>query len=253
MTVSGIHRRDVALTDRRYLIVNADDFGLSPGINRGVIKAHQQGIVTSTSLMVRWPAAEVAALLARGQPHLSVGLHVDLGEWAYRDGGWVPVYERVPLDNDALVAAEVTLQLAAFRRLLGQDPTHIDSHQHVHRSQPLRSILAHLAQELGVPLRQDHPSIRYCGAFYGQDGTGASLASAITPTVLIAILEGLHPGVTELACHPALGDDTGSTYGAERDIELATLCDPRVQSAVSAADIALCSFRNIIHSGLQKK
>ena len=42
---------------QRYLIVNADDFGQSPGINRGVIEAHENGIVTSASLMVRWPAA----------------------------------------------------------------------------------------------------------------------------------------------------------------------------------------------------
>src|SRR5437870_3779943 len=41
----------------RYLIVNADDFGLSPGVNRGIIEAHEHGIVTSASLMVRWPAA----------------------------------------------------------------------------------------------------------------------------------------------------------------------------------------------------
>ena len=41
----------------RHLIVNADDFGQSAGINRGIIEAHEHGIVTSTSLMVRWPAA----------------------------------------------------------------------------------------------------------------------------------------------------------------------------------------------------
>ncbi|PYS69828.1 MAG: hypothetical protein DMF73_14065 [Acidobacteria bacterium] len=57
---------------QRYLIVNADDFGQSPGINRGVIEAHENGIVTSASLMVRWPAAAEAAQYARGHPDLSV-------------------------------------------------------------------------------------------------------------------------------------------------------------------------------------
>ena len=69
---------------KRFLIVNADDFGLSAGVNQGIIEAHERGVVTSASLMVRWPAAVAAAAYARSHPQLAVGLHVDLGEWAYR-------------------------------------------------------------------------------------------------------------------------------------------------------------------------
>ena len=65
----------------RYLIVNADDFGQSRGINRGITEAHEQGIVTSASLMVRWPAAPEAAAYARSHGSLSLGLHFDFGEW----------------------------------------------------------------------------------------------------------------------------------------------------------------------------
>src|ERR687893_53407 len=77
----------------RYLIVNSDDFGLSRGVNQGIIEAHEQGIVTSASLMVRWPAAAEAAAYAREHSELSLGLHIDLSEWAYRDGDWRAVYE----------------------------------------------------------------------------------------------------------------------------------------------------------------
>ena len=70
----------------RTLIVNADDFGLSPGVNAGVARTHEEGIVTSASLMVRQPAAEEAAAYARATPALGVGLHVDLGEWVWQDG-----------------------------------------------------------------------------------------------------------------------------------------------------------------------
>src|SRR5215470_9116375 len=63
----------------RYLIVNADDFGMCKGVNRGIIEAHARGIVTSTSLMVTRPvAAEDAAQRAREHPSLDLGLHVDL-------------------------------------------------------------------------------------------------------------------------------------------------------------------------------
>jgi predicted glycoside hydrolase/deacetylase ChbG (UPF0249 family) len=73
----------------RFLIVNADDFGLTSGINRGIIEAHEHGIVTSASLMVRYPAAREAADYAKAHPELSVGLHFEAGEWRYRAGRMV--------------------------------------------------------------------------------------------------------------------------------------------------------------------
>jgi predicted glycoside hydrolase/deacetylase ChbG (UPF0249 family) len=110
---------------KRYLIVNADDFGQSPGVNRGVIAAHERGIVTSASPMVRWPAAAEAAAFGPAHPRLSLGLHVDLGEWAYRDESWVPLYTVAPLADAAAIAEEVARQLAAFRLLVGRGPTHL--------------------------------------------------------------------------------------------------------------------------------
>src|SRR5712692_5001656 len=91
---------------KRALIVNADDFGQSFGVNRGIIEAHERGIVTSTSLMVRWPAAREAARYARTHPELSVGLHLDLGERAFRDGSWVFLYIVVPRDDKEAIEAE---------------------------------------------------------------------------------------------------------------------------------------------------
>src|SRR5438046_10117756 len=98
--------------DERTLIVNADDFGQSPGINRGIIAAHERGIVTSASLMVRWPAAVAAAAYARAHPRLSVGLHVDLGEAIYRAGEWIALYELVDRHDARAVDAEVRAQAA---------------------------------------------------------------------------------------------------------------------------------------------
>src|SRR5260221_8043673 len=76
-----------------YLIVNADDFGLSAGVNAGIAETHRRGIVTSASLMVRPRAAGAAVELSRGLPGFSVGLHFDLGEWGYRNGKWGQVFE----------------------------------------------------------------------------------------------------------------------------------------------------------------
>jgi predicted glycoside hydrolase/deacetylase ChbG (UPF0249 family) len=228
----------------RYLIVNADDFGQSPGVNRGVIEAHERGVVTSASLMVRWPAAAEAAAYARGRPGLSLGLHVDLGEWACRDGTWAAVYEVVPPGDRAAVAAEVSRQLRAFRRLVGRGPTHLDSHQHLHREEPVLSVLSEAAAALGVPLRFSG-DVRYCGDFYGQTGKGVPLRAAISVRGLIRILKALPAGVTELACHPGLGGDVGSMYRRERAVEVKTLCDPRARAAVAAEGVRLCSFHDV--------
>ena len=226
----------------RRLIINADDFGQSELINRGIIQAHRCGIVTSTSLMVRQNATADAVQLSCSCPSLSFGLHLDLGEWRLCNGEWMPVYEVVPLHDHRVVRDEVALQLAAFRHMLGRDPTHIDSHQHVHLREPTRSIAEACARELKVPLRQCGSKIRYCGEFYGQDANGAPLRNRIAVEGLIRILEGVPLGITELCCHPAVGGDLNTMYSAERKLELEVLCDQRVRHAIAQMDIELCSF-----------
>lgn len=232
----------------RYLIVNADDFGLSEGVNRGILRAHDEGIVTSTSLMVRQPAAGDAALAARQRPRLSVGLHLDLGEWAFRDGGWEPVYQVVPDDDVGAVVAEVSRQYGTFVRLLGRAPTHIDSHQHVHRSEPFRSAARSLAGRLNVPLRHFTPAVRYSGDFYGQGGRGEPLPEMITSEALLQTLRSLPPGVTELCCHPGDDETLASTYREERLVELEALCNPRNQVALADHAIKLISFLDLPHT-----
>lgn len=230
---------------RRCLIVNADDFGQSAGINRGVARAHEHGVVTSASLMVRWPPSAEAAAYARANSDLSVGLHVDLGEWAYRDGEWKAVYEVVPTEDADAVREEMASQLAEFRRLVGRDPTHVDAHQHVHRSEPVQSVALDLAAGLGVSLRDHSPDVRYVGDFYGQTGKGLPLPGAITVQAMLNILAELPSGITELGCHPGEGAPPDSTYGSERKRELEVLCDPRVIAAVAAQGIELRSFRDV--------
>ena len=233
------------MSDKKYLIVNADDFGLSPGANRGIMGAHEHGIVTSASLMVRWPVAAEAAAYGREHPELSLGLHVDLGEWAYRDEAWVPVYEVVSVDDSAAVAYEVARQLATFHRLTGKNPTHIDSHQNVHVQEPVRSIVLAVASKLGVPVRGLSPEVRYCGHFYGQTAEGLPYLDGIRVDNLIRILMELPTGSTELGCHPGEADDLGSTYGKERKKELKVLCNPRVRAAIQLEGIELCSFTSL--------
>jgi len=224
------------------LIVNADDFGLSEGVNDGILRAHREGIVTSTSLMVRQPAAAPAAAAAAAHPALAVGLHFDVGEWERHDGAWRARYLWVDDADADAVAAECERQLRAFRELMGGDPTHLDSHQHAHRDEPTRSILAGCAAELGIPLRHQSAA-RYYGGFYGQGRDGEGLRYAIEPAGLVTSIRELPAGMTELACHPAAHVDPAWAYGIERTVELETLCDPRVRTVILERGVELRSFR----------
>ena len=230
---------------KRYLIVNADDFGLSEGVNRGIIRAHEEGIVTSASLMVRWPAAAAAARYALQRPRLSIGLHLDLAEWVYRDDQWAPLYQVVPPDDQVAVAKEMARQLAEFNRLLGRPPTHIDSHQHVHRNEPAHSIVSQAAQQLCVPLRSCTPRVQYCGDFYGQTGEGDPYPEGISLAGLLTTIQNLPPGITELGCHPGEDDHLDSVYRIERMQEVTVLCHPQVRAALDLNEVALRSFADV--------
>lgn len=231
------------MTEGRALIVTADDFGLTPGVNAGIARAHEQGILTSASLMVRPPAAVEAARYAQSHERLAVGLHADLGEWEYRDGRWVPMYEVVDTSDMHAVEREVRAQLERFRELMGREPTHIDSHQHFHTYES-NPIFRRVAGELGVPLRGNTAGIHYRN-FYARTRKGGPLGTDFSAEHLMKIVAALPTGVTELGCHPGLGQDTGSIYETERELEVDILCDERVRAALAREGVALMSFADI--------
>jgi chitin disaccharide deacetylase len=232
--------------DQVRLIVNADDFGLSAGVNRGIITAHERGIVTSTSLMVRYPAADEAVAYARHRRQLSVGLHFDIGEWeATKDREWRAIYQVVDRYDALAVRRELSKQLERYRKLTGEDPTHLDSHQHVHRAEPAKSELLRVAEKLGVPLRHFDPRVGYCGYFYGHTAEGWSYPEGISSQALQTIFATLKPGITEVGCHPSDDLELPSAYRNERVIEVATLTDPAIRGTLERLQIQLCSFNDI--------
>jgi predicted glycoside hydrolase/deacetylase ChbG (UPF0249 family) len=232
----------------RFLIVNADDFGQTPGVNRGIIAAHENGIVTSASLMTCGEGVREAVDYALAHPALGVGLHVDLGEWFYRDGAWHPRYERVCLEDGGEVARELASQLDAFQRLMGRAPTHLDSHQNVHLREPARRCFIEAARRWNISLRACTPGLHWRGDFYGQTVEGLPYPQAIRPESLLRILETLPEGVTVLVCHPGEGADLDTTYLLEREIEVATLCDPRVRAALASGGVVLRSFQEPVRA-----
>ena len=229
------------MTTDRSLIVNADDLGLSRETNRGIFHAHEHGIVTSASLMVQRDAAVEAVEQSRAYPRLSLGLHVDLGEWSCDNGEWRQVSQVVPTDDLIAVEAEIRRQIRLFRQMVGRNPTHLDSHQNVHREQPLRGLFLKVARQFRLPLRNFNPRVTFCSEFYGR-GKSGPFPDGISSENLCRIIRALLPGVTELCCHPGFDPTVDSNYSAERIDEVRVLCDSKVRAELQREGVTLTSY-----------
>jgi predicted glycoside hydrolase/deacetylase ChbG (UPF0249 family) len=154
----------------KYLIVNADDYGMSPGVSRGILEAHARGIVTSTTCLVNTPCAgEALADAAAQAPRLGIGLHINLSF-----GRPVLPAALVPslvgddgrfFSGDKLLAGmkrfrkrdiqrEVHAQFERFVEFAGKPPDHLDSHQFLGGLQPdLFAVMLELAAAARIPVR----------------------------------------------------------------------------------------------------
>ena len=223
----------------KYLIVNGDDFGASPGVTRGILEAHSDGILTSTSLMVDAPDSEAACAAGRVRPGWSVGLHV-----VFTNDAEKPI---VDYGDPAACRADLQRQLHRFDQLMQCPPTHLDSHHNVHQDPRLLPIFLESAQRHALPLRA-HSAARYFSKFYGQWDGQTHLEQISVENLLRMLEEEVAEGVTELSCHPGYFDATSSSksfYSIERETELSTLCDPALRRFLSERDIRLIGFRDL--------
>ncbi|WP_345220763.1 ChbG/HpnK family deacetylase [Hymenobacter koreensis] len=150
----------------RQVIINADDFGLSPSVSRAIVDAYRAGNLTSTTMMVNMPGTDDGARLASENPGLAIGLHFCLSEGrpltvapslTDANGNFL---ERGALLKRALrgqvketeVRAEFEAQLAKLEGL-GIKPTHTDSHQHVHMLPAVFRAIAPVLNARKLPVR----------------------------------------------------------------------------------------------------
>ncbi|BDG06478.1 carbohydrate deacetylase [Anaeromyxobacter oryzae] len=212
------------------LIVNADDLGYDPEIDRGILEAHTHGLVTSATAMVETPFAADALRAAPGT--LGVGLHVVVD----------------PRADRAEAEAALLRQLARFEALRGAPPTHLDSHKHAHASGAVLDAFVAVAAARGLPVRaiddRMRAELRARGVATPDRFLGdAALRPAWTAERLIAVLATIGEGVTEIMSHPGHAPSHARTsFGVEREEELRALCDARARAVVQRVRIRLCGY-----------
>lgn len=203
----------------KFLIVNADDFGYSFSINKGIIEAHTKGIVTSTSVMVNSIAAKEAKDLVQ-YPDLTIGLHLQLDN----------------LDN---VEAELQRQVDKFISIVGRKPDHIDTHKRHTTDKGIESVLREYAKSNNIPVRNF--SAKHIGSF----GINSNDASAVQ---LKKSIDEATDEYNELMTHCGYSDGylrEHSSYNDPREQELASICDPAVKSYIAEKGLMLCNWRTI--------
>lgn len=214
----------------KLVVVNADDLGYDPEIDRGILEAHARGIVTSTTAMVETPFA--ADALREAPRSLGVGLHAVLD----------------PSLGAGEAEAALRRQLARFRDLRGVPPTHLDGHRHVHAEPRILEAFVAVAAAEGLPVRSVDPAMRDLlrarrittpDLLLGD----ASRRPAWTEAALVAALGALPEGVTEIMTHPGYAPrHVRTSFGPEREVELAALCSEAVRRALAASGARLCDF-----------
>ncbi|EGQ8042449.1 MULTISPECIES: chitin disaccharide deacetylase [Vibrio] len=241
------------------VIFNADDFGLTRGVNNGIVKAHRQGVVHSTTMMVGMDAEQHALELARHNPDLKVGVHL-------RFTAGVPITKHRNLTNGRahfinydelwskqdfetqVVYDEAKAQVEHFLSL-GLELSHLDSHHHAHTHPQILPVIKEVANEYRVPLRgtglcQESMTIRYIftDEFYDQkvslDGLMAHLLSLKADYDLV-----------EVMCHPAEADQAlilKSGYALQRELELQVLTSPILKEQLAHHGITVTDYSELV-------
>jgi predicted glycoside hydrolase/deacetylase ChbG (UPF0249 family) len=250
----------------RKLVVNADDFGFTRDVNRGIVEAHRSGILTATTLMATGAAFDDAVRLARENPALDIGVHLVLvGEPPFPIT--IPQLLRAMLLGRIRIYEELRAQV---QRILdaGLQPTHLDTHKHTHLLPPVPWV----RRPFDLPLTQAaRPAIGWSkritsnglgvvrnrfarvltrhGCRSTDHFAGFQITGRYGAAELAQLIRDLPEGCTEFMCHPGIcGDElrgASTRLKESRERELRALTSPQVRDALAESGVQLVNYQNL--------
>lgn len=260
----------------RSLAVNADDFGFTRDVNQGIVEAHREGILTSTTLMANGAAFDDAVRLAKENPSLDIGCHLVLvGEPPF------PSTVTQLIQAIALRRIRIYEELSnQVRRILdaGLKPTHLDTHKHTHLLPPVLDAVARIAEEFHIlwvrrpfdfPLQpggidwkkravnsaftlvraRSERVLRRHSCRFTDHFAGFQLTGNYDAMRLVELIRALPDGSTEFMCHPGhCGDELRAARTRlkdSREQELAALKSAEVRNALTESQVRLVPFSQL--------
>lgn len=215
----------------KLLIVNADDFGMSPGISRGILHCLKNGIVSSTSVMVDNPYLYDTKELIKKNSQVDWGVHVTIGK------------SRISIKN---IASETERQLRVFYNVFKIKPSHIDFHKGFKFNKKIYFALRMFAKKVDISFRYDNQHFietRYHGVHENKPSI-----DSISTDHLIECLKDVRSGVTELICHPGwTSNRLTDPYRIQRNKEVEVLTSQRIKSEIRRRKIKLVTYKQYKH------
>jgi len=278
---AGFRFREGVPKVRKRLVVNADDFGFTPDVNRGIIDAHRRGILTATTLMANGSAFDDAVRLARETPTLDIGCHLVLISGSSLFSG-----KRYPQTVAQLLAALAQREIRPYEELAAQvrrivdagiRPTHLDTHKHAHLAPPVLDAVARLGEEFGIrwvrqpfdfpllALRAGVPRLKRMtsdalglmrhrfhrvlerhGCRTTDHFAGFQITGRFRTAELVQLLALLPDGNTEFMCHPGYCGESlraaRTRLKESRERELEALTAPETRAALARNGVELASY-----------
>lgn len=224
------------------LIINADDFGYRDNINRGIIYAHQNGLVTSASLFVERDGSFDAVRLAKENPSLGLGLHLDLDKFFEVDHSSGKITNWItPKPQSDIVRNEIKRQIEKYFSF-GFTMDHIDSHHHAHLHPDVFIEVCQLAKEYKIEI------VRFFKKFYTDIEVYEKLKKIVEEykiKIVDNFIEGWYWGnvdepynIAELMTHPGYNE-------LWREAELANCCQPQLKQYFIDKKIELLKFSEV--------
>jgi predicted glycoside hydrolase/deacetylase ChbG (UPF0249 family) len=272
------------LSARKQLVVNADDFGFTRDVNRGIVDAHRRGILTAATLMVNGAAFDDAVRLARETPTLDIGCHLVLV------GGNSPLTGKpFPLTVAKLLAALMRREIRPYEELAAQvrivvgagiRPSHLDTHKHTHLAPPVLDAVARISEEFGIrwvrrpfdfPLgalrgavspvtrivndtlgllrHRVHRVLQRHGCRMTDHFAGFQITGKFHTPELVQLLDRLPAGSTELMCHPGYCESelrgARTRLKESREHELEALTAAETKAALERNGVDLVGYAGL--------
>ncbi|MGL5917377.1 MAG: ChbG/HpnK family deacetylase [Culicoidibacterales bacterium] len=244
-----------------HLLFNADDFGLSPSVNHGILEAFHHGVVRSTTLMTNLGSTTTHAIsLAHATPDLDVGLHFNMFigpsltgpiEGCTDNNGnffkWIHTpTDKLPTIDFVALQYELQTQLQfAFDH--GLKLSHIDSHRHGHIHPELFPFFGELAERYQLKLRNFNTPVAFKHLTVTDSFSADFFDQNVSLDSLKTLIRQAQGASIEIMCHPAYSDEIllqRSSYTNQREKELKILTHPQLLSWIKAHHHQLINFRD---------